>query len=238
MTNTAVAMNTNNGIRAVFDKCAAQYNDSRQRLIPCFDDFYKISIEIIPFKRDKNIKVLDLGAGTGLISSLVASEYKKSDITLIDVSENMLDQAKNSLGKLPNKFSYLVANYSNLELSENFDIIISALSIHHLSGEEKKALFNSIFNHLNPGGIFINADQVQGETAEIESQYRKIWLRQVQENGVSESELAAALERMKEDKMSTLSSQLQWLKEAGFNEVNCWYKNFSFAVYSGSKYLK
>jgi tRNA (cmo5U34)-methyltransferase len=65
-----------------------------------------------------------------------------------------------------------------------------------------------------------------------------MWLKQVQENGVDKSELAAALERMKEDKMSPLSSQLQWLKEAGFKEVNCWYKNYSFAVYSGSKQLK
>ena len=207
-------------------------------LIPCYDDFYKIAVEIIPFKRDKNIKVLDLGAGIGLISSLVASKYEKSDITLIDVSENMLSQAKNSLDKLSNKFSYLVVNYSKSELSGSFDIIISALSIHHLTGEEKKSLFKNIFSHLNDGGIFINADQVQGETAEIETKYREVWLKQVQENGVGKSELAAALERMREDKMSPLSSQLQWLKEAGFKETNCWYKNYSFVVYSGRNYLK
>ena len=233
MTSAAVVMGTNNNIKLVFDKYAAQYNNSRQMLIPCFADFYKIAVEIIPFKEDKNIKVLDLGAGTGLISSLVASKYEKSDITLVDVSENMLDQAKNSLGKLSNKFSYLVANYSNLELSGSFDVVISALSIHHLTGEEKKSLFKKIFNNLNNGGIFINADQVQGETVEIETKYREVWLRQVQENGIGKSELEAALERMKEDKMSLLSSQLQWLNQAGFEEVNCWYKNYSFVVYSG-----
>ncbi|MFW8602470.1 class I SAM-dependent methyltransferase, partial [Desulfobacterota bacterium M19] len=133
---------------------------------------------------------------------------------------------------------YLVANYSNYELPGSFDIIISALSIHHLTREEKKSLFKNIFTHLNYGGIFINADQVQGETVEIESKYREVWLKQVQENGLGESELAAALERMKEDKMSPLSSQLQWLKEAGFKEMNCWYKNYSFVVYSGRKCLK
>jgi tRNA (cmo5U34)-methyltransferase len=226
-------MGTNNNIKLVFDKYAAQYNNSRQMLIPCFADFYKIAVEIIPFKEDKNIKVLDLGAGTGLISSLVATKYEKSDITLVDVSEKMLDQAKNSLGKLSNKFSYLVTNYSNLELSGSFDVVISALSIHHLTGEEKKSLFKKIFTNLNNGGIFINADQVQGETVEIETKYREVWLRQVQENGIGKSELEAALERMKEDKMSPLSSQLQWLNEAGFEEVNCWYKNYSFVVYSG-----
>ncbi len=238
MINTAVVMATNDNIKSIFDQYATQYNDSRQKLIPCFDDFYKIAVEIIPFKRDKNIKVLDLGAGTGLISSLVATEFKNSYIKLIDVSENMLNQAKSSLEKKSSKFSYLVADYSAIELSEKFDIIISALSIHHLTGKRKKALFKNIFNHLDHGGIFINADQVQGETAEIESKYRKVWLKQVQEKGVSQKELAAAIERMKEDKMSTLSSQLLWLKEAEFEEVTCWYQNYSFAVFSGRNMLK
>lgn len=234
----AVVMDTNDNIKSIFDKYATQYNDSRQKLIPCYDDFYKIAVEIIPFKRDKNIKVLDLGAGTGLISSLVASKFGKSAIKLIDVSENMLNQAKSCLGGKSNKYSYLAADYSTIELSEKFDIVISALSIHHLTGKKKKALFKNIYNHLNHNGVFINADQVQGETAESESKYREVWLKQVQEKGVSKKELAAALERMKEDKMSTLSSQLLWLKEAEFDEVTCWYQNYSFAVFSGRKILK
>ena len=93
-----------------------------------------------------------------------------------------------------------------------------------------------MFRALNNGGLFINADQVLGETAWIEEMYRNAWLGQVKERGVSDSTLASALERMKEDKMSTLSSQLSWMKNAGFADVNCWYKNYSFAVYSGRKH--
>ena len=238
MTNMAAGMDTSNGIKSVFDKYSSQYNQSRRKLIPCFDDFYTIAIEIIPFQQNQKIQVLDLGAGTGLLSTLVATAYQYADVTLMDVSENMIDQARSGLSKFKNNFKYLVADYSNLELPQKFDIIISALSIHHLSGAQKKILFNRIINHLNAGGIFINADQVQGETPGIETRYRKTWLQQVRENGVSEIELEAALERMKEDKMSTLNSQIQWLKDSGFSDVNCWYKNYSFAVFIGSKALK
>ena len=83
--------------------------------------------------------------------------------------------------------------------------------------------------------MFINADQVLGSTPAIESDYRAAWLRQVKEKGVSDTALSQALERMKEDKMSTLSDQLSWLGEAGFERVNCWYQNYSFVVFSGQK---
>ncbi len=233
-----VEMETRNNVKSVFDKYADQYNQSRRKLIPCFDDFYKTSIEVIPFRHDENIKILDLGAGTGLLSCFVASAFQRADITLIDVSGNMISQARSGLAKFPNKCEYVVGDYSVLEFSQKFDVIISALSIHHLSGEQKKALFSNIIDQLNPGGVFINADQVQGETPELERVYCQKWLQQVRENGTSERELEAAQERMKEDQMSTLSSQIQWLKKAGFNDVDCWYKNFSFAVFGGRRRME
>jgi tRNA (cmo5U34)-methyltransferase len=117
-------------------------------------------------------------------------------------------------------------------------LVISSLSIHHLSDVEKQNLFKSIYAHLNPGGIFINADQVLGDTEEIEKSYRNRWVEQVKANGTTEVELEAAFERMKEDKMSTLAAQIQWLKDAGFANTNCWFKHYSFVVFSGTKEKK
>jgi len=57
----------------------------------------------------------------------------------------------------------------------------------------------------------------------------------IQEAGLSEHELSGIIDRMKYDKPSSLSEQLQWLKEAGFQDVDCYYKYFNFAVYSGKK---
>jgi len=44
-----------------------------------------------------------------------------------------------------------------------------------------------------------------------------------------------ALERMRADRMSPLAAQLRWLEEVGFRDVDCAYKNYRFAVYSGFK---
>jgi len=231
-------MGTNEGVKSIFDRYANQYNQSRRKLIPCFDDFYRIAVEIIPFQHEENIKVLDLGAGTGLFSSLVASAYKNAEIILVDVSENMIAQARKTLSKFPNNFSYLVTDYSVVKFEQQFDVIISALSIHHLVEPQKIELYRNIINQLSPGGIFINADQVQGESPQIDKRYRETWIKQVQEKGTTETELQAAFERMKADNMSTLTSQMQWMHDAGYKDVNCWYKNYSFAVFSGRKVLK
>lgn len=222
-------------ISKVFNEAAETYDSNRRKFIPCFDRFYGTALEIIKFKPNKPIKVLDLGAGTGLLSQFVFNVYPKAQITLIDLAEGMLEQAKKRLVNWENQIEIIVGNYLHYPFQEQFDLVISGLSIHHLDGNEKQQLFANIYQWLKQEGQFINADQVLGATAKIESIYRKTWDEQVRNLGISEDELAKAYERMKEDKMSTLEEQLTWLKEAKFSEVNCWFKDYSFVVYSGEK---
>lgn len=99
----------------------------------------------------------------------------------------------------------------------------------------KAALFRNIYRILGNRGICINADQVKGETEAIDLVYRDVWLRQVRKSGISVDDFQAARERMKTDRQGTLEDQLGFLRSSGFNEVNCWYRNFSFSVYSGRK---
>jgi tRNA (cmo5U34)-methyltransferase len=113
--------------------------------------------------------------------------------------------------------------------------VASALSIHHLPDEDKRILFVKAHWALVPGGTFINADQVKGSSEAIDRRYREHWLRKVKESGIGEEEFAAALERTKYDRMADLETQVRWLREAGFRDVECAYKNFSFAVYSGQR---
>ena len=109
------------------------------------------------------------------------------------------------------------------------------LSVHHLEDPEKKRLFSRVFDRFNLGGLFINADQVLGRTRAIDEIYRETWLQQVRTAGITEAELAQGLERMKEDRLAPLESQLAWMDQAGFTEVNLWYKYYNFVGWSGRK---
>jgi tRNA (cmo5U34)-methyltransferase len=60
-------METNVASTASFNRDAAGYDAMRRRLIPCFDDFYGTALTLIgDWKPQKALRVLDVGAGTGL----------------------------------------------------------------------------------------------------------------------------------------------------------------------------
>ena len=130
---------------------------------------------------------------------------------------------------------FVTADFAATPPPKSYGAVVSALAIHHLPDSGKRHLFADIFKYLMPGGIFINADQVAGETTVIEQRSRQMWLDRARELKVGKRELDAALERMKLDLPATVGQQLVWMRESGFTEVACSYRNLIFAVLSGTK---
>ena len=222
-------------IEDLYNRAARDYDQARRQLVPCFDDFYGTVIDLIPFNHNAPLKILDLGAGTGLLTSFVAEAFPKASLTLVDLSEEMLAKARERFSDQLQRFSFCTLDYGESDLEGSYDAVVSAVSIHHVADEKKRRLFRQIYAALRDRGIFINADQVLGKTPSIHKRYHETWLRQVREKGISESDLQAALERMEVDQLAPLDDQLGWLEDAGFEGVNCWYKNYSLAVYAGWK---
>jgi len=223
-------------VRDLFDATAKTYDLTRRQLVPCFDEFYRTAFDLIPFAPDAVIRVVDLGAGTGLLSALVAAAFPHATLTLVDVSAEMLAGARDRFSAEPQRFTYCVGDLASVEIPP-CDVALSALAIHHLEDEQKAELFARIYDSLQPDGIFINADQVLGATAVTEARNRDTWRRHARAAGASDTDLAMATERMRADRSATLSDQLRWLEEAGFGDVDCSFKSYMFAVYSGRKTL-
>ncbi|MGA2409231.1 MAG: class I SAM-dependent methyltransferase [Candidatus Binataceae bacterium] len=219
----------------VFSPAAHEYDQARRQLVPCFGDFYRTAVELIPFPRDSAAGVLDLGAGTGLLSGFIAAAFPAARITLIDVSAAMLERARECLAGYSDRTSFIIADLNGLQIGGIYDAIVSALAIHHLEHTAKRELFKTIFMALKPGGMFVNAEQVLGSTPAVQRRYRNNWLRRVRALGVSEDDLAAAFERMKLDCCATAEAQVGWLSDAGFIDADCAYKDGMFAVIGASK---
>jgi tRNA (cmo5U34)-methyltransferase len=222
-------------VREVFDRTAKEYDRARRQLVPCFDDFYETVLKRLPYRPDDTFSVLDLGAGTGLLSLFIAQTFPYAKLTLVDVSHEMLAIARERFSVGDERFRFLVGDFTLMPFAGTYDVVVSALAIHHLPGEEKLRLFRKIHDRLPSGGVFINADQVIGPTPEVEYQYRQTWLSQVRALGVSDGDLNRALTRMQEDQPSPLEVQLQWLTEAGFKDVRCDLDRQMFVVFSGAK---
>lgn len=225
-------------VGVLFDEAAGGYDRLRGRLVPGLDELYGAVVGSVPFETKRPLRVLDLGAGTGLLSAVVAEKFPRSRVTLVDLSVEMLRVARRRFAPEPGRFEFRVMDFARKGLpgdTRGYDLVVSALAIHHLTDGDKRELFEKIHDALARGGVFVNMDQVLGETPDEERNHETWWLRRVREAGASADDLAAASRRMRADKNATLTAQLRWLQEAGFDDVETRYQDHRFAVFAGRK---
>src|SRR6266851_3880293 len=115
----------------------------------------------------------------GLLSAMIAAAFPKARLTLFDLTPEMLMIARARLKPLGKRVRFVTADFAA-----------------------------DIFKYLTSGGVFINADQVGGETAAIEQRSRQMWTKRARELKVAERDLNAAIERMKHDLPATVGQQL------------------------------
>jgi tRNA (cmo5U34)-methyltransferase len=223
-------------IGQAFDRTVAYYDNWMKLALPNYDQLFASALELIPFKDNHPINVLDLGAGTGLFSQLVFEQYPRANFTLVDIAPKMLDLARERFALHPNQFDYRVADYRDFSEQEVYGLVISSLSIHHLTDPEKANLFGGAFRALKTGGAFINVDQIKGPTPDMAAMYWAHWLEEVRTKGVPEDQIQSSILRRTEyDKNALLVDQLRWLSEAGFIDVDCVYKDFFIGVFFAKK---
>lgn len=216
----------------IFDRHAAAYDAQRRRLIPPFDAFYGAAVGALELIAGPPKRILDLGAGTGLLSRVVAAAQPQAQLTLLDGSSAMLDQARAALGDEP---TYVRADLADPLPEGPWCAIVSALAIHHLEHDRQAELLRRVHHALTPGGIFVNAEQVEGPTPALADAYAQWHHRRVLEAGGTEPEWRAAVERMEADRRVPHETFLGWLRDAGFVEVDCLFKDHRFAVLTGQR---
>ena len=214
-----------------FSSTAALYDLNRSRLIPGFESLYGWAVDLVPANATQ---ILDLGAGTGLLTSFVKVRFPDASFHLIDLSAAMLDKAKERF-RGDQRVTFEVGDYSTGIIQGQYHAVVSALSIHHLKDDAKRILFQTIRNVLLPGGVFVNAEQVLGSTPALEERYKREWLHKVKELGATEQEISDSLFRQQQDYCASVEDQMSWMRAAGFIDVDCWFKDGRFATLAGTR---
>ncbi|MBK8294491.1 MAG: class I SAM-dependent methyltransferase [Solirubrobacterales bacterium] len=218
---------------SVFNSHAAHYEVARNRLIPPFEDFYGTAVEAINLAGPDVSRVIDLGGGTGMLTAMVRDAFPRAQVTLFDGASLMIEKAKEMYGE--ERITYVEGDlYGDLPPGP-WDAVVSALAIHHLTDDGKKHVFESAFEFLRPGGIFVNAEHILGPTAQMDHEYRHWHEKCARHNGINDEEWHQAEDRMLADHLSPLAIQLEWLTEAGFEDVDILFKDHGFAVLFGRK---
>ena len=212
----------------------------RRRMLAILQSFY------VHFVKDGHHKtMLDLGCGDGIVTAAIADIDPSISATLVDGSSDMLKKAGENLSGLKNA-RFVLASFEHLLRQDNiggyYDFIASSLAIHHLALAEKKALIRYAYEHLKPGGRFVNIDVVLAPYDPLEQWYLILWREWIQERkqtlGLEGDQFEDGIEGYKDNKDNkpdTLSSQLDALRSAGFKDVDCYYKYGIFTIFGGKK---
>lgn len=216
-------------IEEQFNLIAKEYDANRKKFIPCFDDYYNNTTKLIISNIDTPKRVLDLGAGTGLLTYYWFKECKTAEYVLVDIAEEMLDVSKKRFAGLAS-VSHQVMDYTKQLPEGKFDTIISALSIHHLDDMQKTELFYRIFESLPTGGVFVNYDQFCGGTAMMSRWFNSYWERQLYNSGLTDRDIELWKERRKLDKECSVEKEVEMLHQCTFSDVKCLYSYHKFSV--------
>ena len=167
-------------------------------------------------------RILDLGTGDGRLLALLQVDRSGMLGVGLDFSELMLEAARKRF-----------ADDERIELVEHdlaeplpalgrFDAVVSSFAIHHLEHERKRSLYGEVFDLLEPGGVFANFEHVASPTHRLHLAFFAAIAEPIENEDPS-------------DRLLDVETQLGWLRELGFDDVDCYWKWLEMALLIGVK---
>ena len=171
---------------------------------------------------DSTLRVLDLGAGDGRLLNLVLLQQPQARGTALDFSPPMLE-------RLNERF----VSESRVEIVEHdlenplpdlgvFDAVVSSFAIHHVPHERKHCLYREVWSILEPGGVFCNLEHVASPSPRAHRRFLTAMGTTPEEEDPS-------------NKLLDVETQLAWLREIGYADVDCYWKWRELALLVGHK---
>lgn len=167
-------------------------------------------------------RILDLGTGDGRLLALVRSRQPDTDAVAIDFSPAMLEAVRQRFAP-DSRVAVAPHNLDQpLPALGEFDAVISSFAIHHLVDERKRTLYAEIYQLLNPAGIFCNLEHVSSPTSRLHEEFLERIGFTVQTEDPS-------------NKLLDTETQLGWMREIGFVDVDCHWKWRELALLAGRR---
>lgn len=182
--------------------------------------------------------LLDVGCGAGNFALRMLGRLPLLDVTLVDLSQPMLDRAKQRVSEVAQGTVVThQADIRELELGENsFDIVLAAAVLHHLrTDDEWRSVFQKFHRAIRPGGGIWIFDMVSSSNAAVEPLMRQRYghyLTALKDEGYRDQVFAYV---EKEDTPKPLIFQLELLKAVGFEAVEVLHFNTCFAAFGAVK---
>jgi ubiquinone/menaquinone biosynthesis C-methylase UbiE len=225
----------------------AAYDSDMEIMHPLRSKMVSVVLEVSPWPSTEPLTCVDLGIGTGLLTSRVLEAYP-TRVVAVDGTAAMIDLCRSRLGTAASRVDFLTADFRAIPADRiapgSVDVVFSAYALHHLTRGEKRAVIAQALVWLKRGGWFMNADLVVARDPRVEHRIQK--LRQagiVKRAGGdprfstndSTRDFLANLEANEGDQPLTLEEDLAAAREAGLLSVEVFWKEYREAVWGGVK---
>ena len=206
---------------------------------------------LIPAERDEVFTAVELGAGAGALARAILSKFPRCRYIALDRSEWMraaLGRTLRRYGARATVRGFGLADAAwREELPRPLRCVLASLVVHHLADAEKRRLFADLAARLERGGALLLADLVLPANARIRGLFAAQWNDAAREQSRAVTGGAAALRRFTRDgwnyyatsapdpydQPARLADQVRWLREAGFDEVDCFWMQAGHAIFGG-----
>lgn len=205
----------------------------------------RLVAELLPFAQDDRFTFVDLGAGTGAAARAVLDRYPSSEAVLADYSPQMMDEGRRALADYEGRYRYveidMAAGHWPADLDGGLEAVISSLCVHHLTDERKQGLFQEVFERLVPGGWYLNYDPVSAEDPAVEESWQRVHDRRDPEAAAKRANRTPEEQARWENHIRhiiPLDPQLGFLRSAGFEAVDVYWKELDHVIFGGRRPLR
>lgn len=227
------------------------YLEGFRGLLPLAEEQLDIMLRLIRSRGGPVQVFVDIGCGDGILGATILEHYPDAKGIFLDFSQPMLDAAHEKLRAFENQCEFLDVDYSTKDWVSSvkshgpFDVIVSGYSIHHQPDPRKRELYSEFYDLLGPGGLFVNVEHVASESDNVESLFEQylidfLYNGEVKRRGKrTREQVALDFYNTREDKEANLLTKVEdqcgWLREIGFQDVDCYFKVFELAVFGGRR---
>lgn len=218
-----------------FDEISAEYTAAIDRCVPRYREMLWALLHYLPPDWSPRT-ILELGCGSGNLSQLLCSRFPEARIQLVDFSAKLIEQCRSRLPE-DATVEFLQEDFRSLAFAPgSFSLVVSTISLHHLTHSEKAELFGNVFGWLEDDGIFTYSDQFAGVTDDLYARQMADWKAQSDQLGASAAEWEAWMEHQEShDYHATLIDQIDWLRQAGFATIDCTWRYILWTILQARK---
>ena len=208
-----------------------------------------MALRMIPQPIEAPIRILDVGAGYGALAAAVLRDRLNATAVCLDASEAMLKLGPEKNSDLKERMTFTQGSLESPDwlkaVDGSFDAVISSRALHHFTeNQRRRDIFKELFNLVRAGGCFVNADNVRASTKSLTEHYRNArdeyldrYVRGASggRSNLAEAKAATPSSYHGPHNNGILEEELAWLREAGFVDVDCFWKFTTTVVYGGFK---